>query len=160
MLRGQASVTPQEARGLRTFNDPHKGNCAACHPGDIREGAIPSFSDFGFIALGVPRNRKLPVNAAPAFHDLGLCGPDCTDLKDHPEYCGLPAQYHGNVNMEPLFGGERGAVANDGCGDRRRDRLPQDADRRPSRRCQHRWPRVDADSIRYTMKSHTPLSSM
>jgi len=89
VLRGQARLTPQEARGLRVFNDPHKGNCAACHPGDIREGAFPAFSDFGFIALGVPRNRKLAANADPAFHDLGLCGPDRTDLKDRREYCGL-----------------------------------------------------------------------
>jgi cytochrome c peroxidase len=89
VLRGQAKLTAQEQRGLRVFNDPDKGNCAACHPGDIREGAFPAFSDFGFIALGVPRNRKLTGNADPAFHDLGLCGPDRTDLKDRADYCGL-----------------------------------------------------------------------
>ncbi|WP_080709814.1 cytochrome-c peroxidase [Cupriavidus metallidurans] len=89
VLRGQAKLTPQEARGLRVFNDPNKGNCAACHPGDIREGAFPAFSDFGFIAVGAPRNRKLAGNADPEFHDLGLCGPDRTDLKDRADYCGL-----------------------------------------------------------------------
>lgn len=89
VLRGQAKLNPQELRGLRVFNDPNKGNCAACHPGDIREGAFPAFSDFGFIAVGVPRNRKLAGNADPAFHDMGLCGPDRTDLKDRADYCGL-----------------------------------------------------------------------
>ena len=89
VLRGQAKLSPQELRGLRVFNDPNKGNCAACHPGDIREGAFPAFSDFGFIAVGVPRNRKLAGNADPAFYDMGLCGPDRTDLKDRTDYCGL-----------------------------------------------------------------------
>ncbi|PLP99704.1 cytochrome-c peroxidase [Cupriavidus pauculus] len=89
VLRGQAKLSAQELRGLRVFNDPNKGNCAACHPGDIREGAFPAFSDFGFIAVGVPRNRKLAGNADPAFFDMGLCGPDRTDLKDRAEYCGL-----------------------------------------------------------------------
>lgn len=89
VLRGQAKLTPQELRGLRVFNDPAKGNCAACHAADIREGAFPAFSDFGFIAVGAPRNRKLAGNADPAFHDLGLCGPDRTDLKDRADYCGL-----------------------------------------------------------------------
>ena len=29
-----------------------KGNCASCHPSQIREGAFPVFTDFGFQALG------------------------------------------------------------------------------------------------------------
>ncbi|WP_254615656.1 cytochrome-c peroxidase [Cupriavidus basilensis] len=89
-LRRQVKLSEQEARGLRLFNDPAKGNCAACHPSAISaDGVFPAFSDFGFIALGVPRNRKLAVNADPAFFDMGLCGPDRTDLKARAEYCGL-----------------------------------------------------------------------
>lgn len=89
-LRRQVKLTAQEARGLRLFNDPAKGNCASCHPSAISaDGVFPAFSDFGFIALGVPRNRKLAANADPAFFDLGLCGPDRTDLKDRAGYCGL-----------------------------------------------------------------------
>ncbi|MDF3834716.1 cytochrome c peroxidase [Cupriavidus basilensis] len=89
-LRRQVKLSEQETRGLRLFNDPAKGNCAACHPSAVSaEGAFPAFSDFGFIALGVPRNRKLAANADPAFFDMGLCGPDRTDLKDRAEYCGL-----------------------------------------------------------------------
>ncbi|KWR76641.1 cytochrome-c peroxidase [Cupriavidus sp. IDO] len=90
VLRGKAKLSPQEARGLQLFNDPAKGNCAACHPGTISaDGVFPAFSDFGFIALGVPRNRKLAGNGDPAFFDQGLCGPDRTDLSKQEAYCGL-----------------------------------------------------------------------
>ncbi|QDL39611.1 cytochrome-c peroxidase [Rhodoferax sediminis] len=89
-LRKQAKLTPQEMRGLRLFVDPNKGNCAACHTSVIKQdGAFPAFTDFGHIAVGVPRNRKVAANADPAFFDLGLCGPDRIDFKNRPEYCGL-----------------------------------------------------------------------
>ena len=83
-LRGQAKLAKDEARGLALFNDPAKGNCASCHVSAIRDGEFPAFSDWGFIALGVPRNRAL--RAGP--QDLGLCGPLRTDLSRHAEYCG------------------------------------------------------------------------
>lgn len=90
VLRGQAKLGVAEARGLRVFNDEAKGNCASCHISErTQDGAFPLFTDFGLIALGVPRNRALKANADPAFHDLGLCGPYRTDMKNHPEYCGL-----------------------------------------------------------------------
>jgi cytochrome c peroxidase len=89
-LRHQTQLSKQELRGLRLFNDPAKGNCAACHISTIAQsGAFPQFTDYGLIAIGVPRNRKIPANADPAFFDMGLCGPDRTDLKDKTEYCGL-----------------------------------------------------------------------
>jgi len=87
VLRGQAELTPREARGLVLFNDPNKGNCASCHP-SVRSGAdggFPLFSDAGHIALAVPRNRDIPANADPRWHDLGLCGPLRKDLGDAPE---------------------------------------------------------------------------
>ncbi len=88
-LRKQASLTPQEARGLALFNAEAKGNCASCHISRISPGgAFPQFTDYGLINIGVPRNAKLPANADPAFFDLGLCGPDRTDLMEHKEYCG------------------------------------------------------------------------
>ncbi|CAJ0694355.1 cytochrome-c peroxidase [Ralstonia mannitolilytica] len=88
-LRRQVKLSPQEMRGLQAFSDPAKGNCASCHVSAIKQdGAFPAFTDFGHIAVGVPRNRKLEANADPAFFDLGLCGPDRTDLKDHADYCG------------------------------------------------------------------------
>ncbi|MFT4267635.1 MAG: cytochrome c peroxidase [Xenophilus sp.] len=167
VLRGQAKLSPAQARGLALFNAEDKGNCASCHISSVTpEGAFPLFTDFGLIALGVPRNRELAANADPAHHDLGLCGPLRTDLADHPEYCGLfrtptlrnvalrrtffhngrfhsleeavrfyaqrdtrparwyprdakgrvrkfddlPPQYHGNVNMDPPFGGRPGGA--------------------------------------------------
>jgi len=87
-LRRQAQLNPAEARGFALFNDPRKGNCASCHTSAIKQGAFPAFSDFGFLALGVPRNRAIPANADPAYYDLGLCGPQRSDLKDRAEYCG------------------------------------------------------------------------
>lgn len=85
-LRGKASLSERERRGLALFNDPAKGNCASCHPSAIREGAFPAFSDWGFVALGVPRNRQAALDAGA--HDLGLCGPMRTDLSGRKEYCG------------------------------------------------------------------------
>jgi cytochrome c peroxidase len=87
-LRGQLELSPSERRGLALFEDPRKGNCASCHPSAGYRGALPQFTDFGFNALGVPRNRKLPANDDPAFYDLGLCGPERKDLVGHAEYCG------------------------------------------------------------------------
>ena len=89
VLRGTAVLSAREQRGLELFNDAAKGNCAQCHPGAIKRGAFPQFSDRGHIALGVPRNREIAANADPAWHDLGVCGPLRTDLSAHDEYCGL-----------------------------------------------------------------------
>ncbi len=89
-LAGQAQLTSAEWHGLQLFNDENKGNCASCHRSQpAKNGAPPQFTDYGLIALGVPRNRALSVNQDPNFYDLGACGPERTDLKNHTEYCGL-----------------------------------------------------------------------
>jgi cytochrome c peroxidase len=88
-LRGKATLTPQEARGLAVFNDAGRGNCASCHVSAIKRGAFPQFTDAGLIAIGVPRNPAIPANAKADFRDLGVCGPLRTDLKSHDDYCGL-----------------------------------------------------------------------
>lgn len=89
VLRGQAALSPAEARGLAAFNDPKRGNCAACHPSQPKaDGAFPLFSDYGHIVLGVPRNRAIPANADASYRDLGLCGPLRQDFRDRLEYCG------------------------------------------------------------------------
>ncbi len=88
-LRKQVKLSPQELRGLALFNDETKGNCAACHISQITPGgAFPQFTDYGLINIGVPRNNQLPANADPQYFDMGLCGPERTDLTDHREYCG------------------------------------------------------------------------
>jgi cytochrome c peroxidase len=88
-LRHEVSLSAQELRGLTAFNDPGKGNCARCHPSAKINGAFPQFTDFGFAAIGAPRNLRIPANADRRYHDLGLCGPWRTDLQDRHEYCGL-----------------------------------------------------------------------
>jgi cytochrome c peroxidase len=89
-LRGLASLTTQEARGLAVFNNPEKGNCAQCHKSAVPpDGQPPLFTDFGYVALGVPRNRAIPANDDPAYFDLGLCGPERHDLAGRTEYCGM-----------------------------------------------------------------------
>ncbi len=80
--RGQARFTRAEARGLRLFSDPAKGNCIACHvfrPGS-KNPADHLFTDFTYDNLGLPRNPAIVANAEPAYFDLGLCGP----LRERP----------------------------------------------------------------------------
>jgi cytochrome c peroxidase len=103
-LRHGTSLSPQESRGLTAFNDPARGNCARCHPSSLRRGAFPQFTDFGFAAIGAPRNSSIPANSDPRYYDLGLCGPLRTDLLDRHEYCGMfrtPSLR--NVAMRPVF---------------------------------------------------------
>jgi cytochrome c peroxidase len=89
VLRGDAKLSTQEQRGLDVFNDPKRGNCASCHPSQPdRRGIPPAFSDYGFVALGVPRNPAIPANADPQHFDLGLCGPLRTSFQGQAEYCG------------------------------------------------------------------------
>ncbi|MGE5148283.1 MAG: cytochrome-c peroxidase, partial [Candidatus Eiseniibacteriota bacterium] len=104
-LRGKAKLSEAEARGLALFNDEAKGNCASCHHSNLAgNGALPQFTDSGLIALGLPRNKAIPANTDPAYYDLGLCGPLRTDLKDHPEYCGLfKAPSLRNVALREVF---------------------------------------------------------
>ena len=88
-LAGRSPLTQQEARGLALFNDPAKGNCGNCHRSTRgKDGTPPQFTDYGLIALGVPRNRDIPANADQNYFDLGACGPVRTDLAGRSEYCG------------------------------------------------------------------------
>jgi len=89
-LTGRAQLNEQERRGLALFEDEHKGNCEQCHLSKRGlDGTPPAFSDYGLIALGVPRNAKLARNRDPAFFDLGACGPERKDKAGQADYCGL-----------------------------------------------------------------------
>jgi cytochrome c peroxidase len=90
-LAGKAELSAAEQRGLKLFEDPQKGNCASCHiDRPSRDGIFrPAFTDYQFESLGVPRNRELPANRDPDFHDLGLCGPLRKDYASSASYCGL-----------------------------------------------------------------------
>jgi cytochrome c peroxidase len=103
-LRHQAALSPRELRGLAAFEDPEKGNCARCHPSAVRKGAFPQFTDFGYAAIGAPRNAGIPANSDPRYYDLGLCGPLRRDLSDKKEYCGLfKTPSLRNVAKRPVF---------------------------------------------------------
>jgi cytochrome c peroxidase len=79
-LKGEASLTDAEQRGLALYEDETKGNCAACHPSRSTTDVPPLFTDFTYDNLGVPRNPENPFYDLPAefnpdgegFVDLGL----------------------------------------------------------------------------------------
>ncbi|WP_354678069.1 cytochrome-c peroxidase [Cupriavidus plantarum] len=74
-LRHRTPLTPQETRGLALFKNPDKGNCMSCHTlSDTASRPERSlFTDFGYDAIAVPRNRALPANRDPQHFDNGLC---------------------------------------------------------------------------------------
>jgi cytochrome c peroxidase len=95
-LAGMVDLTPEELLGLQLFDDPDKGNCAACHPSQPGPGGeAPLFTDFTYDNLGVPRNPNNPFYGMPrkwnpmgaAWLDPGLGGfletvPDLAHLAD------------------------------------------------------------------------------
>nr|WP_244818460.1 cytochrome c peroxidase [Caballeronia sp. Lep1P3] len=89
-LQGKARLTQAELHGLRLFNDPDKANCAGCHLSKPSADRLPPlFTDTQYEALGVPRNRNLPINRNPNFYDMGVCGPFRTDAATLTQYCGM-----------------------------------------------------------------------
>lgn len=86
---GSERFTAAERRGRAVYRDPTRGNCAGCHPDTSRDGLPPLFTDFRYVAQGLPRNPEIPANSDPAYFDLGLCGPQRTDLRNRPELCGM-----------------------------------------------------------------------
>lgn len=78
-LAGKVELTPQEALGLKVFEDEEKGNCAACHPSQPGpDGSPPLFTDFTYDNLGVPRNPENPFYTMPV--EFNPAGADWTDL--------------------------------------------------------------------------------
>jgi len=89
-LESKSRLTAAETRGYLAFNDQTKGNCAACHlDKPTPDNLPPLFTDFQYEALGVPRNPTIPANKDPDYHDLGICGPYRTDMRDQVQYCGM-----------------------------------------------------------------------
>ena len=64
-LRHKTPLAPAEMRGLALFKNPDKGNCMSCHTlSDTSSRPERSlFTDFGYDAIAVPRNPKLPANS-------------------------------------------------------------------------------------------------
>jgi len=94
-LAGSVDLTAQEERGLELFDDPAKGNCAACHPSD-GEGAL--FTDFSFDNLGIPKNRKNP------FYKMDEFNPDGKDWVDYGLGGFLKAASYPPAEWEPELG--------------------------------------------------------
>jgi cytochrome c peroxidase len=64
-LAGQVTLDEQEARGLATFEDPARGNCASCHPSRTHDGTPPLFTDFSYANIGVPKFVDNPFYGLP-----------------------------------------------------------------------------------------------
>jgi cytochrome c peroxidase len=93
-VRGRAVLTPDQARGLALFRNPDKGNCASCHRLTVTSSSPERsmLTDYGYDAVAVPRNRKLPaatprgVTGGP--FDLGLCErPDNRTPSSDEKWC-------------------------------------------------------------------------
>ena len=70
VLAGKTTFSPLEAKGFELFNNPDKGNCAACHVSEAsvsEDGHIepPLFTDFSYDNIGLPRNINIPGNPEP-----------------------------------------------------------------------------------------------
>lgn len=103
VLQGREQFTAPEQRGQVLYGDPQKANCIACHEALLTGAQRPAFTNFGYAAIGVPRNPDLLPNRDPGHFDLGLCGPQRQDLTA-PAYCGFfrtPSLR--NVAKRPVF---------------------------------------------------------
>jgi cytochrome c peroxidase len=90
-LRGTAKLTDVEMRGLAAFKSPEKGACSGCHQlyESSKRGDRSLFTDFGYDAVAVPRNRAILANQDPGYSDLGLCERKQTSVPSSaPQWCG------------------------------------------------------------------------
>jgi cytochrome c peroxidase len=67
-LKGKATLTSEEAKGLDLFNEKDKGKCAQCHLSaiDLEKPGPILFTDFTYHNLGLPKN---PLN--PFYYQFG-----------------------------------------------------------------------------------------
>jgi cytochrome c peroxidase len=89
-LRGTAKLSDLEMRGLAAFKSAEKGACDGCHRfvETSRRTERSLFTNFGFDAVAVPRNREVPANRDPHYSDLGLCERKQTAVPSSaPQWC-------------------------------------------------------------------------
>jgi cytochrome c peroxidase len=89
-LRGTGKLSPLEQRGLDAFKSSKKGACDACHRfvESSKRTSRSMFTNYGYDAVAVPRNRDIPANSDPAYHDVGLCERTQTDKPSSaPQWC-------------------------------------------------------------------------
>lgn len=74
----QGILTSRQLQGLALFNDPDRGNCAACHTTNFTDtdgNAVPPlFTDYTYANLGIPPNWRLYQLAGGGPPDYGLGG--------------------------------------------------------------------------------------
>jgi len=90
-VQGKATLSQQALRGLKLFKDPDRGNCASCHKFNetARNPARSMFTDFGYDAIGVPRNAAIPANRDARHVDEGLCATAAAKgWPDSAQWCG------------------------------------------------------------------------
>jgi cytochrome c peroxidase len=90
-LRGTARLSDLEMRGLAAFKSSEKGACNGCHQlyESSKRGDRSLFTDFGYDAVAVPRNRAIRANQDPGYSDLGLCERKQTSVPSSaPQWCG------------------------------------------------------------------------
>jgi cytochrome c peroxidase len=70
-IRGTATLSDKEKQGLALFKDRKRAGCSACHrvADDAPNPEMSMFTDYGYEAVGAPRNKKLRVRD----DDAGLC---------------------------------------------------------------------------------------
>jgi cytochrome c peroxidase len=90
-LKGQSSLSAQELRGLKLFNDTARAKCGNCHvsTADDVSGKV-LFTDFTYDNIGVPRNSYNPFyTMSSTYNSLGSNYIDYglgSILKDPAEY--------------------------------------------------------------------------
>ena len=86
-IRGKASFTEQEKRGLELFKDRRRGGCSVCHK-LVDQSPSPErsmFTDYGYEAAGAPRNKR---TRGAQEDDRGLCErPDTVNPASGAQYC-------------------------------------------------------------------------
>lgn len=90
-VQGKVTLNAQELRGLKLFKNPDKGNCASCHKFNETSSnpARSMFTDYGFDAIGVPRNRAIPATRDAKYFDTGLCATGAANKwPDSGQWCG------------------------------------------------------------------------
>ncbi|UCD73888.1 MAG: hypothetical protein JSV91_08820 [Phycisphaerales bacterium] len=106
-LAGMVDLTDEEVWGLALFEDPDKGNCAACHPSQPGpNNEPPLFTDFSYDNLGVPKNPNNPFYRMPRrwnpdgrnWIDPGLGG----FLANVPEYADFAEENWGKHKVPTL----------------------------------------------------------
>ncbi len=76
---------------MAAFDDPAQGQLRALSSErDPRSGAFPQFTDFGYAAIGAPRNAAIPRQRGSRLSTTSGCAGRCEPISPTKhEYCGL-----------------------------------------------------------------------